>query len=251
MSKKNLKRLEHKTLSLKVETVKEVKSEDGTKERIIEGYASTFGDVDSYGDVVQPGAFVKTLDEKNRGRKVKFLYQHNSYEPIGVPLEIREDAKGLYFKAQFADTMRADDAYKLAKMGALDGFSIGYRTIKSADNDHGGRDLLEVDLGEVSLVTFEANVGAKVSSVKSAKGDAYLIAGLMELGHSREQAIEAVKSLSLDNDEPAVEDDHSEKRADDTPTSEAVGDSMESRKAAEDILHSLRTLKEKIETKGA
>lgn len=248
MARKIKTNLEHKTFAVHLDNVTEVKADDGTKERVLEGYASIFGNVDSYGDIVLPGAFKKTLDEKNRGRKVKFLYQHNSYEPIGVPIEISEDAKGLKFKAVFADTQRADEAYKLAKLGALDGLSIGYRTIKAEDNENGTRNLAEIDLAEVSLVTFEANTQAKVTDVKSAKGEALIIAGLMQLGHSQDEAVRAVKELSLEDDEPA-DNGHSEKRADTaTDPKKETAASDDSRKDLDDVLHSLRALTKQLKS---
>ena len=237
--------LEHKVLHLETSNIEEVKAEDGTVERSIEGYASTFGNVDSYGDTVRPGAFKKTLQDKNRGRNVKFLYQHHSYEPIGVPVEIREDKKGLFFKAIFADTTRGNDAYELAKMGALDGFSIGYRPVKyEDDNDKGTRELIEIELGEVSLVTFEADVHAKVTNVKSEEAEAKVLQGLIELGYTKEEAETAIKELSLEEVEPG---DHSTEKADDSATkgNDADEASIESRKA-ESVLHSLQNLKNKL-----
>lgn len=250
--------VEHKAFHIDGATVEAVKSEgeDGKVKRTISGYASFFGNVDSYGDVVQKGAFKKTLNDKNRGRKVKFLYQHNPYEPIGIPTDIVEDDKGLRFSAEFADTERGEEAYELARIGALDGLSIGFRTIDSEYNsDTGIRTLVEIDLMEVSLVTFEANTKAKVTDVKNDKASlhAQVIAGLVALGHTSAQAVEAIKSLSLDPEEPEAPDedaDHSAGKADsNTPTEEAEGDEV-SRKAL-DVLHSLRSIKSTITpTKG-
>ena len=239
MSKKLFK---HKTFS--VESCEIKKEGDG---HVIEGYASVFGNVDSYGDRVMHGAFSKTLDEKNRGRDVKFLYQHNSYEPIGVPMEIREDEKGLYFKAMFADTQRAQEARSLAKMGALDGFSIGYRTIKEETLEDDTLALLEIELAEVSLVTFEANTEAKVTNVKNTEGAAQVVAGLIVLGHTPEEAAEFVKNLSLVKNEPCKA--HSDAQADQVEAEKA--EANEKSRKMQDIAHSLRNLKSEMVNKEA
>lgn len=235
--------LEKKTFALQVHDVCEIKGEDDKPQRMIKGYASTFGNIDAYGDTIEKGAFTKTLQEKNRGRKVKFLYQHQYDKVIGVPTTIKEDEKGLYFEAMFADTPLADEAYKLAKLGALDGFSIGYRTIKAEgamEGDSYNRKLLEVELAEVSLVTFEADTYAKVTDVKTAAHDARLAGLLLNLGYSQEQVTAAIKSLSLVDAEP--ENPHSAEQADKAPHN---GDDVVSRKAQE-LLHSLRNLKQNL-----
>jgi HK97 family phage prohead protease len=133
----------------------------------IAGYASVFGQVDRGGDIVQPGAYARSLAVlKGEGRSVKMLWQHDPAQPIGVWDEVREDATGLFVKGRLlADVARAREARALIAAGALDGLSIGYRT-KRAERDTRGRRLLhELELWEVSLVTFpmlsEARVGAK------------------------------------------------------------------------------------------
>ncbi len=137
---------------------------DGTR---IEGYASLYGLADRGGDVVQAGAYAASLARlKAEGRKVKMLWQHDPAQPIGVWDEVREDARGLLVKGRLlSDVARGREAAALVEAGALDGLSIGYRT-KRAERDGAGRRLLhELELWEVSLVTFpmlaEARVGAK------------------------------------------------------------------------------------------
>lgn len=134
---------------------------------VLEGYASLFGLPDRGGDIVQRGAYSASLAAlKAAGRKVKMLWQHDPGQPIGVWDEVREDATGLYVKGRLlADVERGREAASLVEAGALDGLSIGYRT-KRAERDGRGRRLLhEIELWEVSLVTFpmlaEARVGAK------------------------------------------------------------------------------------------
>ena len=83
--------------------------------RTIEGYAATFGNLDRVKDIIHPGAFTKTLNE--RGNKVRLLWQHDQKEPIGRPLEIREDDRGLFIKAVVSDTARGRDALAAERRG--------------------------------------------------------------------------------------------------------------------------------------
>lgn len=123
----------------------------------IEGYASLFGEPDQGGDVVMPGAFRQSLDRlADAGRKVKFLWQHDPATPIGVWSNVTEDERGLLVSGEILTRVaRGADALALLKAGAIDGLSIGYRTVKAEPNPAtGGRNLREIDLWEVSLVTF-------------------------------------------------------------------------------------------------
>ncbi|MBW0157278.1 HK97 family phage prohead protease [Sedimentimonas flavescens] len=140
---------------------------DGT---VIEGYASLYGVPDQGGDVVQPGAYARSLERlRARGGSVKMLWQHDPAQPIGVWDEIREDARGLYVKGRLLlDVERAREAAALIGAGAIDGLSIGYRTVSAQKDAKGQRLLAELELWEVSLVTFpmlrEARVAAKGDS---------------------------------------------------------------------------------------
>lgn len=144
----------------------------------IEGYASFFGAVDQGGDVVAEGAYggsLKALDAE--GRRVKMLWQHDPAAPIGVWDEVREDARGLWVKGRIlTGVAKGAEAAALIAAGAIDGLSIGYRTVKAAKNDKGQRLLKELELWEVSLVTFpmlpSARVGAKSEEVPEADADA-------------------------------------------------------------------------------
>lgn len=134
---------------------------------VIEGYASLFGALDRGGDVVEPGAYGASLKAlEAAGRRVRMLWQHDPAEPIGVWDEVREDARGLYVKGRLLpDVARAREAAALLEAGAIEGLSIGYRTLRARKDDGGRRRLQELELWEVSLVTFpmlpEARVGAK------------------------------------------------------------------------------------------
>ena len=134
-----------------------------------EGYGSVFGNRDLGNDVIEKGAFKKSL-RKRTNKGVKLLYQHKSDMPIGVFDEIKEDDHGLYIKGRLAlKTQAGAEAYELLKMGALDGLSIGFRVNpKEVSYDKRGnkRIIKEVDLMEVSLVTFPMNPQATVRSIK-------------------------------------------------------------------------------------
>lgn len=162
--------------------------------RIVEGYASTFGNVDSVNDVIVAGAFTKSLGK----RKVKLFYQHDWNKVIGKILEIREDAKGLYIKAELATTPLAEEVYSLLKMGALDSFSIGFSILKGGyeyDAKKGVRYIKEADLFEVSVVSIPANEKAVVTAVKSLGTIREFERHLKNLGFSnRESEIIASKS---------------------------------------------------------
>lgn len=140
---------------------------DGT----FSGYASIWGEVDSYNEVVKKGAFAKSLkDYATRGKMPNLLWQHRSDKPIGIWLSMVEDAKGLKVTGRLAlDTAQGAEAYALLKLGAIDGLSIGYVATKwEEDTKTNIVTLTEINLWEVSLVTFPAGPGARVDGVKNA-----------------------------------------------------------------------------------
>jgi hypothetical protein len=131
-----------------------------------EGYASLFGARDGIGDIVAPGAFAASL--RRRGAAgVRMLYQHFAYEPIGVWDEIREDARGLHVRGHLVmEVERARDVAALLREGALGGLSIGFKTVRARkDSVSGTRTLQEVDLWEISVVTFPLLEAANVTAV--------------------------------------------------------------------------------------
>jgi len=141
--------------------------EDGT----VEGYGSIFGVRDSYDDVIAPGAYAISLAaHKAEGTMPAMLWQHDATVPIGIWTEMVEDGKGLRIKGKLAlDTVKGAEAYALLKMGALNGLSIGFVSKQwTYDRDTDVRTLTEVELWEVSLVTFPANDKARITSVKAA-----------------------------------------------------------------------------------
>jgi HK97 family phage prohead protease len=151
-----------------------IEAKDVNAEGEFEGYASTFGNVDQGGDIVEPGAFIESVvDAKKDGRTIPMLWQHDQREPIGIWKDIAEDRKGLYVKGQLlidADPL-AKRAHGLLKAKALGGMSIGYRIpAGGAEPDEkkpGVMRLVKVDLREISLVTMPMNIQARVTTVKS------------------------------------------------------------------------------------
>ena len=130
------------------------------------GYASTFGNLDQGGDVVLHGAFANTLTH----RSPKFLWQHDTSEPIGRVLTLREDGHGLFGEFKISRTTRGHDAYELLKDGALDSMSIGYiPEEQDFDEKSGIRQLKSVDLLEISLVSIPMNEEARITAVKAAQ----------------------------------------------------------------------------------
>lgn len=134
------------------------------------GYGSVYGTlIDTYVPTrILPGAFTKTLSEQ--AHRVKILWQHDASEPIGKPLVLREDARGLFLRAQLSATPRGKDAAELLRDGVLTELSIGFDPVRSTTVDEGPgvgqvRHIHELKLWEISLVTFAANPDARVEQV--------------------------------------------------------------------------------------
>jgi HK97 family phage prohead protease len=127
---------------------------------------------DQGGDVVLRGAYAGSLAAlAGAGRRVKMLWQHDPGQPIGIWEEVREDALGLWVKGRLLDEVaRGREAAALLAAGAIDGLSIGYRTLRAERDGKGRRLLSELELWEVSLVTFpmlaEARVAAKAGAAE-------------------------------------------------------------------------------------
>lgn len=139
-----------------------------TDEGTFEGYAAVFGNVDLGGDRIEPGAFAKTLKRGGAfGHGIKMLWNHNANDVIGTWPQMEEKEKGLFGQGRFTMAVaKAKEVYALAKDGAIGGLSIGYMTVKSV-MDGNVRVLKEVELYEVSLVTFPMNTASKITGIKS------------------------------------------------------------------------------------
>lgn len=150
---------ELKTIQFKTETFDE-------EEGIFSGYGAVFGNVDSGGDIIEHGAFTKSLAKG--WERVKILALHNDgLLPIGRPIELREDENGLYLKAKISDTTTGRDVKTLIKDGVLFELSIGYDPIVFDFDENQIRHLKEVELFEVSVVTWAMNAQALISDYKS------------------------------------------------------------------------------------
>src|SRR5205823_3385408 len=115
------------------------------------GYAAVFGNVDLGNDVIEPGAFRKSIQDRP---SVPILWQHNPDEPIGISRYMTEDGRGLKVEGQLAmEVQRAREVHSLMKMGAIKGLSIGYSAVKKTFKGN-VRHLQEVALGEFSPCTF-------------------------------------------------------------------------------------------------
>jgi HK97 family phage prohead protease len=152
-------KMEFKTFSLKLDGPPDAEGR-------FTGYAAVFGNVDKGNDVIEPGAFTKTLQETPT---VPILWSHNPDEPIGISTSMVEDGRGLKVEGQFAmEVQRAREVHALMVLGAVKGLSIGYRVYKKS---YSGsiRHLHELGLGEFSPTVFPMNDMATVTGAKHAR----------------------------------------------------------------------------------
>ena len=159
--------------SLAAPEVKRIEAEidDLAHDGTFTGHACLFGVEDLAHDVVEPGAFRATLARRGAAG-VKMLWHHDPAEPIGRWLEIREDARGLFVRGRIlTDVARGREALALMRAGVLDGLSIGFKTVKGRRDPRSRlRRLAEIDLWEISLVTFPMQPTARIASVEAARG---------------------------------------------------------------------------------
>lgn len=152
-----MEKFETKNFNFEVKATNDEKME-------FEGYGSTFGNLDSYRDICEKGCFNRTI--KNNKSRIKVLWQH--WKPIGKPVDLYEDDKGLFIKGKLSDIQQGKEAYTLLKDKVINEMSIGYQTIVSEyDKEKNIRRLKEVKLYEISLVTWGANEKARINNVKS------------------------------------------------------------------------------------
>lgn len=136
------------------------------KTRTVKGYFSVFGNVDSDGDIIEQGAFKRTIENRgpNGSNRIMHLWQHNPTMPLGKPRELYEDEKGLYFTTEISETSYGMDAVKLYRDGVVNEHSIGFEIANSVPEVRGGEDVTvikEIILWEGSTVTWAANEMAR------------------------------------------------------------------------------------------
>jgi HK97 family phage prohead protease len=192
----------------------DVKAEDIDESGGFKGWGSTFGgNPDAHGDIIVKGAFKDTIAEGGRNRNgIAMLYQHNPREPIGIWTKLEELDKGLYVEGELIlDVQTAKEAFSLMRRGAIKGLSIGY-DIPRLENGMRDPDAYEIvekgdswirflkrlELWEISLVTFPANIGANVTTVKdfeNCRTERDWERALREAGLSNSQAKMVVKQI--------------------------------------------------------
>jgi HK97 family phage prohead protease len=199
----------------------EIKFATGAPEGTFSGYGAVFGNVDSYGDVIEKGAFKDTLREwEGRGKLPPMLLQHgggffgggaDDMLPIGKWNSMEENSKGLKAEGQlFAmQTERGQYLYEGLKSGTLDGLSIGYEVKEFVAGTKPGeprRKLTSVDLWELSVVTFPANDKARVGAVKAIKTIREFEDFLRDVGGFSHAAAKAIAARGFKSSEPRDED---------------------------------------------
>lgn len=175
-----------------------------TDEGYFSGYGSVFDVVDDWDDVIIRGAFAATLQKKTP----VMLWQHDSAEPIGVYERVREDDIGLWVEGRLLlELEKGREAHILLKNRAIRGLSIGFLPLawewETRDNVR-VRVLKDIDLWEVSLVTFPANPKAVVDEVKTVRG---LENFLRDAGFSRSEAKAALAAVRADSQRDAEAED--------------------------------------------
>jgi HK97 family phage prohead protease len=134
---------------------------------VFTGYAARFNSADLGRDLILPGAFAESIAQRGASG-VRMLFQHDPAEPIGVWLELREDTRGLFVRGRLlSEIARGREVLSLMRAGAIDGLSIGFRTVEGRTNPKTGiRRLSKIDLWEISIVTFPMHPGARVAALK-------------------------------------------------------------------------------------
>ena len=208
-------------------------SQVNMEERTFKGYASTFGNVDEVGDIIEAGAFAKSIQERGpEGTKqIKILWQHDM--PLGMPTVMLEDSKGLYVEGKISKTRLGDEALELMRDGVVDRMSIGFSIPQGKayyDEAMGVRKIKEVKLFEFSPVTFPANELAVVTGVKNLE----LIRQLANGGELSQEEMKALAdilpqlqalvdagtemkvelNLTPDSEEPLIDEDFAKSIAD-------------------------------------
>lgn len=211
---------------------------------IFEGLASTFGNLDLVDDIVMPGAFKESIEKQ----LPVILWQHNSHEPIGMPIEIRETIEGLFIKARLPkdDTFVSGRVIPQLRIGSIKTMSIGFITIEFDIDleDPRIRKLTKVDLKEISLVTFAANPKAVITGIKSLvemldktemsdKDKAFLLKNIQD---EKQTTVEDVKKITTRREfEKFLRDAGLSKKAAEIAASNKFNESLRGEPAADDV----------------
>ena len=206
---------------------------------IVKGYGSVFGNKDSDNDIIEKGAYRRTI--KNNGSRVKYLYQHDITKPIGRMKELYEDEKGLVFVAEVPKTTFGNEVLELMKYGVIDENSVGIMPVKKDYDEDGIRVIKEAKLYEISAVTIAANDEAKILEVKGEYNNPDYLAKRFDnlikvirkgnvsddLGYLIEYELEVIKSLiARDNthqsDEELTRDNTHLDTKEDNTTSDSI-----------------------------
>lgn len=181
--------MKRETITLAATEVRFATDDAGT----FTGYASIFGEPDSYGDTVKRGAFRKTLRERKAGGGPAMFWNHDSNQPIGVWTELVEDERGLKVTGKLVtETAKGSEALALLKAGAVNGLSIGFRARSAERGPNGGRVLTDIELVEISLVSLPAASKARITSVKGA-ADQASVAAFVEAARRAALSIRGLK----------------------------------------------------------
>ena len=151
----------------------EAKAVPDGKNLFVEGYAAVFGNEDSYNDIIVAGAFTKTIAGKE-GKRIKLCLQHDMEDIVGKIVEMKENEKGLWFKAKISNTTMGKDLAILIEDDAINEISIGYQSVVwEVDEVRNVRLLKEVKLYEISFVSRAANPQAiiQATEIKEEKQD--------------------------------------------------------------------------------
>lgn len=198
------------------------------KAGIVKGYGSIFGNKDSDDDIIERGAYTKTIQE--HGNRVRYLWQHDITRPIGKMRELEEDEKGLRFVAEIPKTTFGNDVIELMKFGVITENSVGILPIlKDYNEETKTRHIKEVKLYEISAVTLASNDQAMINEIKSSQKKQeelnkkfYAVKTLLkegkisdELGLAIDYQLQCIKS-EMNAEKPDAESTLSEKKINDS-----------------------------------
>lgn len=166
--------------------------------RTFEGYAAAYGNVDSDNDIIEQNAFAKSIKEGFPSGRIKVLWQHKTDTPIGMPVDMREDGKGLWVKSRISKTAKGDEAIELMRDGVIDRLSVGFSIPggKSQIDGQGIRHIYEGKLFEYSLVTWSANDQAIITGVKTLKEMREFAEGGSLSAKAREELLAELASIT-------------------------------------------------------